>query len=420
MPTQFEQNLDKLAEVAVKIGLNLQPGQRLLIGTPLHNSQTPIETAPLVRRIAAHAYRAGARLVDVVWDDDQLRLTRLREASRDLIDEYPHWQVKTALEYLERKDAIMGIYSHDPKLFDGEDPQLLGKLEQINAENTASIMNYIVTNATNWLMIPAVVPGWASRVFPDIPPEEQDARLWDAIFNICRIKQADPVAGWQKHIRGLNMRGDYLTQKQYTSLHYRGSGTDLTIGLPAGHVWKSAAMTNASGIVFTANIPTEEVFTLPHCDQVEGTVTATKPLAFGGGLVDHFSLTFSGGRVVKITAGKGEENLRMLIDTDQGASRLGEVSLVPHSSPISQSGLTFSNILIDENASCHLALGQAYKFNLAGGEILSDDAFAAAGGNLSMIHIDFMVGSGEMDVDGLRDGSNPEPVMRSGEWAFEI
>ncbi len=420
MTSEFDQHLDRLAEVSVKIGLNLQPGQRLLIGTPLFNSLIPVETAPLVRRIAVHAYKAGARLVDVLWDDDQLKLTRLREAPSDSFEEFPDWQINTVVDYLERKDALLGIYGHDPNLFDREDSTRLGRLEQVNSVKTAPIMEYIATNATNWLIIPAVVSGWAARVFPDAPPEEQDDRLWDAIFNVCRVKHPDPIAGWREHIRGMNLRGAYLDQKQYSSLHYTSPGTDFTVGLPPGHIWTSAAMKNASGIQFTANIPTEEVFTLPDRLQAEGTIKAAKPLSFGGGLVEDFSLTFSGGRVVKIAARKGEENLRMLIETDEGACRLGEVALVPHSSPISQSGLTFSNILIDENASSHLALGHAYKFTFAGGEQLSDAAFAAAGGNLSSIHIDFMVGSGEMNVDGLQDNSAPEPIMRNGEWAFEV
>lgn len=418
--SEFEQNLEKYAGVAIKVGLNLQPGQRLLIGSPAFNCLTPVETAPLVRLIAAQAYRAGARLVDVLWGDAQLKSIRLQHAPRDSFQEYPAWQVSTAVDYLERGDAFLIIFAHNPDLFEGHDQEILGEIEQLNAKNCAPIFDYLTRNATNWLAISAPVPGWAAKVFPGLAPEEQDFKLWEVLFDLCRIKSPDPVAAWEQHIRQLAALSNYLNRKQYTALRFTGPGTDLTVGLPPGHIWHSGGMNNAAGIPFVANIPTEEIFTLPHRDQTEGVVTATKPLSFGGGLAEKFSVTFSEGQAVKITADKGEESLRQLIETDAGACRLGEVALVPHSSPISQSGLIFYNILIDENASCHLALGEAYKFCLEKGEALSGEAFAAAGGNLSSIHMDFMVGSGEMDVDGLRADGFTEPVMRAGEWAYEI
>jgi aminopeptidase len=420
MTTEFELYLDKYAEVVVKIGLNLQPGQRLLIGSPMFDSLTPVEAAPLVRLVSKHAYKAGASLVDVLWGDDQLKPIRLQQAPRDSFEEYPDWQVRTTLEYMLRGDAFLGIYSHDPDLLQNQDQNLVGLVEQISAAKTSHILDLIGRNTTNWLMIAAVVPGWAAKVFPDTPVETQDTHLWDAIFDICRMKHTDPVAAWRDHIDELAKRCAYLNQKQYTALRYSGPGTDLTLGLPLGHTWKSAAMTSSSGIPFTANIPTEEVFTLPHCAKVDGVVAATKPLSFAGGVIENYSLTFKEGRVVKYSADRGEQNLRSLLETDQGASRLGEVSLVPHSSPISQSGLTFYNILIDENAASHLAFGHAYKFNLENGEGLSDQAFAEAGGNLSSIHIDFMVGSGEVNVDGITKDGSAQPIMRRGEWSFEV
>jgi aminopeptidase len=420
MASEFEQNLEKYAEVAVKVGLNLQSGQRLLIGAPIFDGLTPIEAAPLVRLITTQAYQAGARLVDVMWGDDQLKPIRLQHAPPDSFEEYPAWQVNTTLEYLQRGDAVLVIAAHNPDLLEGQDPKLLGIIERIGAKNTTPILDCVARNAANWLVISAPVSGWAAKVFPNAAPDVQDARLWDALFEICRVKQVDPVAAWHDHIGHLAARTIYLNRKEYAALRFTGPGTDLTIGLPAGHLWRSGSMTSAAGIPFTANIPTEEVFTMPHRDRTEGLVTATKPLSFGGGFVEKFNVTFSGGRVVKITADRGEENLHQLLETDAGASRLGEVALVPHSSPISQCGLIFYNILIDENASSHIALGHAYKFSLDKGETLSDEEFAAAGGNLSSIHLDFMIGSGEIDVDGVRDDGAAEPVMRSGEWAFKI
>jgi aminopeptidase len=415
---EFEQNLNKYAEIAIRVGLNLQPGQRLLIGSPMFDGLTPIEAAPLVRLITAHAYRAGAKFVDVLWGDDELKSIRLKEAARNSLEEYPTWQVNAVVEYLERGDALLMIYAHNPDLLQGHDPEVIGMVEQAGAKHTVPIMDYIARNAVNWLVISAPVAGWGAKVFPDLAPANQDARLWDTLFEICRIKQENPIAAWYDHVDQLNKRSTYLNQKQYAALRFRGPGTDLTIGLPAGHLWKSGRITNAAGIPFIPNIPTEEVFTLPHRDKTEGVVTATKPLSFGGGLVEKFSATFAEGKVVKITADKGEENFRQLLETDPGAGRLGEVALVPHSSPISRSGLIFYNILIDENAASHIALGHAYKFSLDKGETLSDEEFAAAGGNLSSIHLDFMIGSGETDVDGLRDDGGVEPIMRAGEWAF--
>jgi aminopeptidase len=244
--------------------------------------------------------------------------------------------------------------------------------------------------------------------------------MWDMIFEICRIKQPDPVSAWKKHINGLVSRRDYLNQKQYEKLRFTGPGTELTIGLPDGHLWTAARMTAQNGIAFTANIPTEEVFTIPHRDKTEGIVSSSKPLSYGGSLIDDFQLEFSEGRVVKARARVGEESLQEYIDMDEGARRLGEIALVPNSSPISQLGRLFYNTLIDENAASHIALGRAYRFNIEGGELMSEEEFAASGGNISLIHIDLMIGSGEMDVDGITKGGGHEPVFREGEWAFKV
>ena len=420
MNSEFEMNLEKYAEVIVKVGLNLQPGQRLLIGLPAFESLAPVACVPLIRLIAAQAYANGARLVDVLWDDEQLQLIRLQSAPPDSFAEYPDWQVQTAVEYARRGDAILGFFAHNPTLLDGQDPESTTILQGTSFKQTEPVMAYIMRNATNWCIASAPVPGWAARVFPHLAPAAQDANLWDSIFKMCRVDQADPVASWQKHIAQLVGRSKYLNHKKYSALKFTGSGTNLVIGLPEGHIWESGHMTGENGLSFTANLPTEEIFTLPHKDKTEGYVTATKSLSYGGTLIENFCLTFVDGRVTKAVAEKGEDSLRRLIETDQGASRIGEVSLVPHSSPISQTGKLFYNILIDENASDHLALGGAYRFNIEKGSAMTDDEFAAAGGNKSLVHIDFMIGSKDMNVDGLVAGGAPEAVMRSGEWAFNI
>jgi aminopeptidase len=422
MSSEFEQNMDKYAEVIVRVGLNLQPGQRLLItGVPqvgVHGA--PLELAPLVRLIVTKAYQLGTRLVDVMWNDDQLRLIRFQHAPRDSFEEYPTWRADGLFEVAEAGDAVLHIYAEDPDLLITQDPTLIATVQQTGFKHTKPLADLRSKNALNWLVITAPVDGWPDKVFPHLPLEDRKARFWDTIFEICRVKHPDPLSAWDDHVNELASRRDYLNHKRYAALKLTGPGTDLVVGLPKGHIWRAARMTSQNGIDFTANIPTEEVFTIPHKDETEGVVTATKPLSFGGSLIEDFSLTFSAGQVVRATARKGEESLRKLLEMDEGASQLGEVALVPHSSPISQSGLLFYSVLIDENAASHIALGQGLRFCIEGGEAMVDDDFAAAGGNRSLIHIDFMIGSGEMDVDGLTEDGTTEPIMRGGEWAFEV
>jgi aminopeptidase len=413
MSTEFQHTLQKYAELTVKVGLNLQPGQRLLI------MKAAIQAAPLVRRIATSAYQAGARLVDVMWGDEELLLARFQHAPLDSFEEYPTWRANGMLETAQHGDAILSIQGGNPDLLSGQDPDSLAIYQKTAWKYYRPTLDHIERRATNWSVIAAPVSGWAAKVFPDLPPEEGQARLWEVVFEACRLTHANPVAAWQDHIAQLDARCNYLSHKGYSVLKFTGPGTDLTVALPKGHVWTGGRDTSQTGITFTPNLPTEEVFTLAHKDKAEGMVTASMPLSYVGALIRDFQLTFAGGRVVKVTAAKGEAVLRKLIETDEGAGRLGEVALVPHRSPISQSGLLFYESLFDENAASHLAVGAAYKFNLLGGEAMSDADFARAGGNNSLVHVDFMIGSGEMDVDGLREDGTLEPVMRAGEWAFE-
>lgn len=413
MLPEMQQALRQYADLAVQVGLNLRAGQRLIV-------RAPLQTAPLVRLIAASAYRAGASLVDVQWRDDELTLIRFQEAPRDSFEQFPSWQAQALLEAAERGDAFLSIVADNPDLLKGQDPALVGIAQKTAARQYQPFQRLMARNATNWLVISAPIESWAAKVFPHEPPEQRETRLWEAIFRVCRLGQADPVAAWQAHVERLVATSDYLNHRRYAALKYRAPGTDLTIGLPDGHHWASGRVTSENGIAFIPNMPTEEVFTLPHRGQASGVVSSTRPLSLDGALIDDFSLTFAEGRVVDVRARSGESHLRRLIETDEGAGRLGEVALVPHSSPIAQSGLLFYNTLFDENAASHLALGRAYRFSLAGGEALSEEQFGAAGGNTSLIHTDFMIGSGQMDVDGVRQDGAAEPLMRAGEWAFEL
>ena len=411
--------LQTYGDLAVRIGLNLREGQRLLIIGPLANGGVSLQAAPLVRAIASSAYRAGAELVETVWGDEGLQLIKFDHAREHVFRQYSGWFPRVLVEYVEAGHAVLSVYANDPDLLRDRRADRIGALQMAAATAVRPFRELISKNATNWCIVSAADPGWAAKVFPNEPRDAGIDRLWDAIVRLCRLDQPDPVAAWEQHLSALAARRDLLNGKRYDRLRYRGPGTDLTLGLPAGHVWVSGQSMSQNGILFAPNLPTEEVFTIAHKDRVEGTVRSTKPLSHGGTLVEDFTLRFAGGRVVEMRAARGEEVLRQLLDTDEGAAHLGEVALVPHGSPISQSGLLFYNTLFDENAASHVALGSAYRFTLQGGEDMSNDAFEAAGGNRSAIHTDFMIGSGELDVDGVFADGRSEPLMRRGEWSSE-
>jgi aminopeptidase len=417
MTTDFERRLESYGELVVKVGLNLQPSQRLLIIGPLASGGVSLEAAPLVRQIAASAYRAGAPLVEAIWGDEGLLLTRFKHAAADSFEEFSSWLPNALFNHVEAGHAVLSVYANDPDLLKGEAPERVGAVQQAVGRSVRPFREQISRNQTNWAVIAAAGSRWAARMFPGLSPDQQVSRLWDAIGRLCRLDRPDPVAAWQAHVDALAARSDYLNRKHYDALKYTGPGTDLTIGLPEGHVWVSGRTVSRSGIAFTANLPTEEVFSIPHKDRVDGTVRSSKPLSYGGTLIEDFSMRFADGAIVSIEAARGEAVLRQLIETDAGARRLGEIALVPHSSPISQSGLLFYNTLFDENAASHVALGSAYKFTLGGGDQMSDEDFERAGGNRSIVHVDFMIGSGDLDVDGVLQNGTIEPIMRRGEWA---
>lgn len=408
----FDQKLQNYADLAIHVGLNLQPGQRLII------NRAPVESAPLVRRLAVSAYQAGARLVDVFWSDDALSLARFNHAPRDSFEEFPTWRTEALVKHAAAGDAILSIYAVDPDLLEGQDPALISQVQQAYDRHMAGVREYLMRDHSNWTIITYPVASLAAKIFPEDAPDQQVAKMWDVVFKIVRADQPDPVAAWQIQIQRLAGWRDYLNGKRYTALKYRAPGTELTVGLPEGHLWHAGQKTTLSGLPFIPNIPTEEVFSLPHRDRVEGVVTSTKPLNLAGTLIENFRFRFEEGKIVEVKAEKGQETLQRLIATDEGAARLGEVALVPHNSPVSQSGLLFYNTLYDENAASHLAIGRAYRFCLEAGEKMSDEEFAAAGGNNSLTHVDFMIGCREMDIDGLTPDGSLEPLMRQGGWAF--
>jgi len=421
MSSEFEIYLEKYVEVILKVGINLQKGQRLLITPHAGFNASLIDIAPFIKLIAKKAYQLGARFVEVLWNDLQLHLIRLQHAPHDSFEEFPIWRRDAYLEFIQNADAGLSIMASDPNIFSDQDPELMTTIINTRLKHLKPVSVLLnQKKATNWSVFTVPIDGWAKKVFPDLPSDKQLAKLWDEIFNICRIKQKDPVSAWNNHINHLIARTNYLNEKQYTSLKLRAPSTDLKIGLPEGHIWKGGKSTSQKEIDVVGNIPTEEVYTLPHKDMTEGTVKMTKPLNYRGFLIEDIKISFSKGKIVDITASKGKKFLDKIVKTDGGASQLGEIALVPHSSPISQSNILFYNGLIDENASCHIALGFAYRPSLKKGKDMSDEEFMNAGGNVSLIHIDFMIGSGEMDIDGITKEGTAEPIMRKGEWAFEV
>jgi len=405
----FDQKLDRLAEVAVKVGLGLRAGQELIMSAPM-------EALPLVRRITEHAYKAGALLVTTFYGDDPSVLARFAYAPDASFDYAPKWLQDGIAEGFRNGAARLAIAGANPALLAKQDPAKVARANVAASKAGKPAMELITRHEINWTIVACATPEWAKLVFPDEPEEKAVARLWEAIFAASRINADDPVAEWQQHGDRLKKRVDLLNAKRFSALHFKGPGTDLTVGLADDHLWAGGGTTAGNGVYCQPNIPTEECFTTPHKDRVNGTVKASKPLSHQGTLIENIAVRFEGGKIVEATATAGEDVLNRLISTDDGARRLGEVALVPHSSPIAQSGVLFWNTLFDENAASHIALGQAYSTCLIGGEKMGAEELAKRGANASLIHVDWMIGSGAMDVDGIAADGTAEPLMRKGEW----
>ena len=402
--------LDRLAEVAVKVGLQLRAGQDLLL-------TAPAVAMPLVRRITEHAYKAGAGLVTPLFSDEEVTLSRFRFGHDGSFDRAASWLYQGMAQAFSANTARLAVVGDDPMLLSGEDPAKVSRASKANSIAYQPALEKIVNFDTNWNIIAYPSLSWAKRVFPDDADDVAVARLADAIFAASRVDRDGAVAAWEKHNAVLGERTAWLNGQRFKALHYSGPGTDLMVGLADGHEWVGGASVARNGIICNPNIPTEEVFTTPHCRQVYGHVVSSKPLSYQGTLIDNIAVRFEEGRIVEATASRGEEVLRKVLDTDEGARRLGEVALVPHSSPISESGLLFFNTLFDENAASHIALGQCYSKCFVDGGKLTPEQIAAQGGNKSFIHIDWMIGSDQTDVDGILADGRRAPVFRKGEWA---
>lgn len=403
-------HIDRLAELAVKTGLALNPGQDLMI-------TAPIEALPLVRKITDYAYKSGACVVTPIFSDPEMVLSRYRNALDSSFDQAANWLYDGMGAAFDNNTARLAIVGDDPMLLANEDPEKVGRVNKANSQALTPARERITRFDINWNIVAWPGLAWAKRMFPDLPENEAQAKLAEAIFSASRVNVSNPIEAWNNHNKNLRKRSNWLNQQNFASLHFSGPGTDLTVGLADGHEWMGGASLARNGITCNPNIPSEEVFTTPHCMKVQGTVSSTKPLSHQGTLIDNICVKFEAGSITEAHASKGEEVLLKVLDSDEGARRLGEVALVPHSSPISQSGLLFYNTLFDENAASHIALGQCYSKCFKDGENLSKDEIIKRGGNSSMIHIDWMIGSEEINVDGMNSNGASIPIFRNGEWA---
>ena len=404
------ENLDQLASVAVNVGLGLKAGQELVM-------TASVDCLPLARRITEHAYRAGASLVTTLFTDDESALLRYRHAPDASFDHAAGWLYEGMAAAFKSGAARLAVAGANPALLSNEDPDKVGRANRAVSRAYRPALELITRHEINWTIVASATPAWAAAMFPNLAPDAALAKLWEAIFATTRLHNADPVSAWKTHDAELHKRAAFLNEKRFSALHYRGPGTDFRLGLADEHLWLGGGTTAGNGNYCIPNMPTEEVFSAPHKDRADGTITATKPLSHQGTMIEGIQVRFEHGRIVEARATRGQEVLQKLIDTDEGARRLGEVALVPNSSPIAQSGLVFLHTLFDENAASHIALGQAYSSCVRDGDKLTPEQLAAKGANDSLIHVDWMIGSAQLDIDGITASGRAEPLMRQGEWA---
>jgi aminopeptidase len=406
----FDQTLNRYAELAVKVGINIQPGQTLVVTAPL-------SSADFVRRIARIAYEAGAQNVHTEWTDDELTRIKYDMAPEEAFKDYPVWKAKGFEELAENGAAFLSVIASNPDLLKGVSAERISTATKTAGQAMQKFRSYAMSDKVSWSVLAVPSPGWATKVFPELDEEQAMEALWKSIFAATRADLDDPVAAWRDHTANLDEKAAFLNERNYQRLYYKSpAGTDLSIELPAGHIWVSGGSVNEQGAAFVANMPTEEVFTTPLKEGVNGVVRSTKPLSYGGNLIENFSFTFEKGRIVDFSAENGYETLKHLVETDDGSHYLGEVALVPHQSPISNTNLIFYNTLFDENASSHLAIGNSYAFCLEGGKNMTKEQLEEKGLNSSLTHVDFMIGSAELDIDGETADGKREPLFRSGNW----
>lgn len=406
--------LNKYAAFTVQVGVNVQKGQTLII-------RCPVEGAYFGRACMEAAYKAGVRDVVIRWEDEKAARIRMELGEEEALSETKPYELRSYLDYAESEGGccLLAIHASDPEIFKGLDTGKINRVSLAKQEAMKSWREYTMKDRVQWCVVAIPTPAWAASVFPGMPEDEAQEKLWSAIFDVCRVTGGDPVSAWKEHVAKTSACRDKLNELQLESIHMTSAnGTDLTVGLAEGHTWEGACSKAENGAVFIANVPTEEVFTAPHRERVNGVVKGTKPYVYNGQLIEGFSVTFKGGVVVDYSAEKNAELLGQLLDSDEGARRIGEIALVPASSPINRSGLLFYNTLFDENAACHIAFGAGYPTTVKGGAAMTTEELLACGVNDSAIHEDVMVGAEDMTITGLTKSGETVTIFENGEWAI--
>jgi aminopeptidase len=404
--------MEQYADLIVRAGVNVQPGQMVVVNAP-------IECADFARLLCAKAFDAGAGDVFVFWKDDLLRKLRLERADIARLEEVPAWQCDARLYYvLDKGGCVISVYAEDPDLLQGIDARKAAAEHGATAAVLKPYRKVMMAHQARWVVVSVPTPGWARKVFPHLDEAAAMAALQAAILRAARADGDDPPADWARHTAQMQARLARMNDYRFAALHYTSAnGTDFTVGLADDHVWCGGVDHDPQGVPFSANIPTEEIFTAPHRDRADGVVKATKPLMYNGILIEDLSLTFKDGRVVDYSARENAATLGTLLDTDEGSRHLGEVALVPYDSPISNTGILFYNTLFDENAACHLALGEAYPTTVRCDDP-GEEALAGKGLNSSLNHEDFMIGAADTAIDGLTQDGARVPVFRGGNFVF--
>ncbi len=408
----MKEKLVKYAKLAVSIGVNIKKGEILVINSPT-------ETFEFTRYAVEEAYKLGAKEVVVFWNDDIVAKERYLYGSDDIFEKIPQWQSESVEYYSEKGAAFIGISATDPTLLKDADPKRVSKYNALKRQSLKAHYERMMSNKNKWCVISVPTKSWAKKVFPEVSEEKAILNLWKAIFEVTRVNTENPVMAWEEHNLNLNKKQQFLNEKQFKFLYYKNSlGTDLCIELPQNHIWAGGGEKDEKGVTFIANMPTEEVFTLPKKTGVNGVVVSSKPLVYNGNIIDGFKLVFKNGEIVDYSAEKGKETLKGLIETDNGSRYLGEVALVPFDSPISNSGIIFFNTLYDENASCHLAIGEAYVSCIENGANLTVQEKEEKGVNTSLSHVDFMIGSSDLSILGETETGEKIEIFKNGNWAF--
>ncbi len=407
----MQKNLEKYAKLLVKNGINIQKDQLLVINAP-------IEAAHFVRLVAKQAYELGAKNVHVEYKDEELSLIKYMNAPFEAFQEAMQWKADGFEQMAAQNGAFLSITGSDPDIFKDVDPERIAEANKTNSISMDKFRKYTMNSRVSWCVAAVPSPVWAKKIFPDDCVEVAVEKLWDKIFIANRVYDEDPVASWDKHIENLTEKVEFLNKQQFKSLHYKSAVTDLTVELPKNHVWAGGGEYNESNVYFIANMPTEEVFTMPLRTGVNGYLSSTFPLNYSGSLIDNFKLTFKDGKIIEVDAQTGLDTLKKLIDTDEGSHYLGEVALVPYDSPINNTDIVFFNTLFDENASCHFAIGAAYPTNIKDGDKMTDEQLRASGANVSITHVDFMIGSKDMNITGETNDGQMIQIFKDGDWAF--